>query len=331
VKPATRRRRWRLITDETGVLVTLLVLVAVIGAFHPTFLQFQSIVSLLRDTTFVGLMACGMVYLLSMQEIDLSVGSIYGLSALICAMLIRGGVDPWIAAGVTLVPAGGMGVLNALVANVFKLPAIIVTLGTLSVYRGVGLLLSNGAPITGLSHKSSFFSLLGGDVLGVPASVWILVIAGAFLHVGYRRTRFGTLVRAVGSNRRAAEFAGIPVDRVRLQALTLTALLCGLAGVLTVAFFGIADPSLGTGQEIVVIAAAIIGGTSLSGGSGTVIGALLGASLITVINAGLVYFGVNANWGTLVTGLVIIAAVSLDSSLRRRLFSHILRPRPPHR
>jgi ribose transport system permease protein len=108
----------------------------------------------------------------------------------------------------------------------------------------------------------------------------------------------------------------------------MTALLCGVAGVLSVAFFGSADPSLGTGQEIVVIAAAIIGGTSLSGGSGTILGALLGALLITVINAGLVYFGVNANWGTLVTGLVIVAAVALDSSLRQKIFHRIRLTRP---
>lgn len=315
-------RRWRLrMTEETGVLAALLMLVAVIGVFHPNFLEFHSLVSVLRDAAFVGLIAFGMVYLLSMQELDLSVGSIYGLSAVIAALLMRSGLNPWAAAALTLLLAAAMGALNAVVANAFRLPAIIVTLGTLSVYRGIDLLISNGEPVTGMPEDSSFFSVLGDDVAGVPASVWVLVLVGVALHVTYRWTRFGTLVRAVGSNRRAAEFAGIPVRRIHLMALTLTALLCGLAGVLSVAYYASADPNLGAGQEIVIIAAAIIGGTSLSGGSGTIPGALFGALLITVINAGLVYFGISANWGLLVTGLVIVAAVALDSSVRRRLLA----------
>nr|WP_281370304.1 ABC transporter permease [Microbacterium pseudoresistens] len=281
--------------------------------------------SVLRDSAFVGLMAFGMVYLLSMQELDLSVGSVFGLSAVICAMFIRAGVDPWLSGLLTLVLAAAFGALNAGIANLFRLPGIIVTLGTLSVFRGLDLVISGGGPIT-ISAHGSFFDVLGRSVLGIPTSVLVLVAAGVLLHVIYRWTRFGVLVRAIGSNGRAAEYAGIPVRRVRMQAFMLTAGLAGLAGVLSVAFFGSADPSLGTGQEIVVIAAAIIGGTALSGGSGTVIGALLGSVLITVINAGLVYFGVSANWGTLVTGVVIIGAVALDSSLRNRLF-RLIRPR----
>lgn len=314
----------RLVGEETGVLGALVVLVIVISAIHPDFLQFHSITSVLRDSAFIGLMAFGMVYLLSMQELDLSVGSVFGLSALVCAMLIRDGVDAWLAAGLTLVVAAGLGALNASIANLFRLPGIIVTLGTLSVFRGADLVLSGGAPIT-MPRDSSFFDILGRSILGVPTSVVVLVGAGIALHIVYRFTRFGVLVRAVGSNGRAAEYAGIPVRRVRAQAFMLSAGLAGLAGVLSVAFFGSADPSLGVGQEIVVIAAAIIGGTALSGGSGTVIGAMLGAILITVINAGLVYFGVNANWGTLVTGLVIIGAVALDSTLRHRLLSFVRR------
>ncbi|MGP3534201.1 ABC transporter permease [Microbacterium sp. RD1] len=321
--PPTRRRtawRRRILGEETGVLGALIVLVVIISVIHPSFLEFHSITSVLRDSAFVGLMAIGTVYLLSMQELDLSIGSVFGLSAVACALLIRNGVDAWLAAGLTLVLAAVIGALNATIANVFRLPGIIVTLGTLSVYRGIDLVISGGASVS-VPTDGSFFDILGRSILGIPTSIVVLVLAGVVLHVVYRWTRFGTLVRAVGSNVRAAEYAGIPVRRVRLQAFTLTSVLAGVAGVLSVAFFGTADPSLGTGQEIAVIAAAIIGGTALSGGSGTVIGAVLGAILITVINAGLVYFGVNANWGTLVTGLVIIGAVALDSTLRNRLLS----------
>ncbi|WP_375386055.1 ABC transporter permease [uncultured Microbacterium sp.] len=320
----TARAPWHrsLVGEETGVLGALIVLVIVISAVHPGFLQFHSITSVLRDSAFIGLMAFGMVYLLSMQELDLSVGSIFGLTALICAMMIRGGLDPWLSALLALVIASGLGALNATIANVFRLPGIIVTLGTVSVFRGFGLIISGGAPVT-MPTDSSFFDVLGRDILGIPTSIIVFVVLGVVLHVVYRWTRFGVLVRAVGSNGRAAEYAGIPVRRVRVQTFVLAATLSGLAGILSVAFFGTADPSLGLGQEIVVIAAAIIGGTALSGGSGTVIGAMLGAILITVINAGLVYFGVNANWGTLVTGLVIIGAVALDSTLRQRLLSSV--------
>jgi ribose transport system permease protein len=164
---------------------------------------------------------------------------------------------------------------------------------------------------------------MGGSYLGLAMSVWVLFFAAIVLQIVYRWTRYGTLVRAIGSNPRAAAFAGIPVKRIRLITYMLTGFLSGLAGVLSVAYFRVADPSLGSGTEIAVIAAAIIGGTALSGGSGTVLGALLGATLISVINSGLVYFGVSANWGTLVTGLVILGAVMLDSTLRQKLLSKL--------
>jgi ribose transport system permease protein len=170
-----------------------------------------------------------------------------------------------------------------------------------------------------LPVDDSFFEILGGRWLGVPAAAWVAIILLVALSVLFNRTRFGTMVRAIGSNREAAAFTGIPVNRIRLYAITLTGALAGVSGILSLAYFEGADPTVGTGFELQVIAAAIIGGTAVSGGSGTVVGAMLGALIVAVINSGLVYFQVPTTYTDLITGLVILVAVGSDSLLRKRL------------
>lgn len=303
---------------ELGILLALLILIAVIGLARPNFLAAASLVNVGRQTAFFGIMALGMVFLLSMREIDLSVGVTYAVSIMGAAVLMRAGVNPWLAAAAGLLIGMALGGLNGLIANVLKIPTIIVTLGTLSAYRGVSLIVSDGRTVSGLPRDHAFFRVLGGSVLGVPASVWALLILTVVLSVLFRATRFGFTVRAIGSNEQAAALSGIAIRRVRLRALVLMGGLAAVSGMLTLGFFAGADPNLGQGYELLVIAAAIIGGTPLSGGAGTVLGALLGALMISVIRTGLVQFGVTANWSILVTGLVIIAAVALDALVRRR-------------
>lgn len=304
--------------NELGVFLALVVLVAVIAIPHPNFLSFNSIINVVQGASIYGMLALGMVFLLAMREIDLSVGANYGLSITVAALLTTSvGMDPWIAAGCALVVSILLGALNGVLSNALFIPAIIVTLGTLSVYRGATLVLSGGRYVPQVPD-SSFFEIVGGRPLGVPASIWALLILTIILTIVFRQTRYGFVVRAIGSNEQAARLSGIPIRRIRLITLTLMGGLCGVAGVLTFAFFRSADSNLGTGYELLVIAAAIIGGTALSGGSGSVVGALIGALLISTIQSGLVQFGVNPNWSSFVTGAVIIAAVAFDSLVKRR-------------
>jgi ribose transport system permease protein len=228
------------------------------------------------------------------------------------------GMNPWLAALLGVGFGALMGLLNALVVQIIAIPAIVATLATLSMFRGLALALSGGQQVTGLPTESSFFVKFGGNALGIPVSVWVTLAIGILLTALLRLTPFGYRVRSIGSNPEAATFSGISIPRVRIQALVLMGALAGLAGVIGLAFFQSGDPNIGTGFELQAIAAAIIGGTSLQGGSGTVVGAIIGAILLSVVSSGLVYFNVPVNWSAFATGAVILLAVSLDSLVRRR-------------
>ena len=303
--------------DEIGPLVALIVLVAFIGGFHSDFLDKDVLLNTVRSAAFVAIVAYGMVYLLAMTEIDLSVGGIYALCIMLAAKWMSS-IDPWVAGLLAIGIGVLLGAVNGVLSNLFRIPVIIITLGTLSMFRGLVQIVSSGKPATGIPLDSSFFETLGGDILGIPTAAWVVVVLGVILTFVFKKTRFGAMVRATGSNHQAAEFSGIPTRRIRLYALMLTGGLAGLAGVLSLAYFQGADPTVGAGFELQVIAAAIIGGTAVSGGTGTVPGALIGALIVAVINSGLIFFSIDSNWTNFVTGAVIVIAVGSDALVRRR-------------
>ncbi len=310
--------------DEIGPLLALAALIVLIGSFHSEFLEKDVLLNTLRSAAFVAITAYGMVFLLAMTEIDLSVGGIYALTIMLAAKWMSS-INPWVAALLAIGVAVACGAFNGVLSNIFRIPVIIITLGTLSMFRGLVQIVSGGKPATGIPLDSSFFTKLGGNTLGFPTSVWIVVIVGVILTFVFKKTRFGAMVRATGSNHHAAEFSGIPTRRIRLYALMLVGGLAGLAGVLSLAYFQGADPTVGQGYELQVIAAAIIGGTAVSGGTGTVPGALIGALIVAVINSGLIFFSIDSNWTNFVTGAVIVIAVGSDALVRRRRAARALR------
>jgi ribose transport system permease protein len=317
VTPAPRRgRTW--LREEAGVLVVLVALVVVVGTFRPDFLITGNLTEIARQSSYIGILAIGMVFALAMREVDLSVGGTYALTIVAGALLIRdGGVSPWLAAILAIALGGVLGFLNGLFTTYVRVPSFIATLGTLSLYKGLALALSDGQQVGGLDQDHPLFQIVGGTVLGLPGAVWVLVASAAVMTVVFTRTRFGARIRAVGSNPDAAAFTGIPVNRVRIQALTVTGLFAGVSGVLALSFFVAGDPTVGQGYELMAIAAAIIGGTPLRGGTGSVPGAVLGSLILSVVAASLVFFSVPINWTTFATGGVILLAVALDSGLRR--------------
>ncbi len=304
--------------ESNSVLAATILLVVVIGALHPKFFALNNLLDVLQQSVYVALLAAGMSFLLAMREIDLSIGSIFGLSVISSALLMSDGLPAWIAALVGIALGAVLGLVNALIVQFIRIPAIVATLATLSLYRGLCLALSNGQQVTKLPTGSSFFRIMGGKVADIPVSVMVLVVVAILLTLLLRLTPFGYRVRSIGSNPEAATFSGISLPRIRVQVLVLMGALAGLAGVLGLAFFSSGDPNIGTGFELQAIAGAIIGGTPLRGGSATVIGAVFGAILLVVVNSGLVYFNIPANWSSFATGAVILVAVSLDSILRRR-------------
>ena len=301
-----------------SVVLATVVLVGIVGSAHPNFLKPNQLLDILQASTYVGLIAVGMSYLVAMREIDLSVGSQFGLCLIATGLLISHGVNAWVAAGIGIAVGALLGLVNATVVTFIRIPTIVATLATLSVFRGLAIALTGGQQVVGLPVEDSFFTVLGGEVGGLPISVIVLVVVALMLGLALHHTPFGYRVLAIGSNPEAAAFAGISVARVRMQVLVLVGVLAGVGGCLGLAYFTSGDPTMGTGFELQAIAAAVIGGTPLRGGTATVIGAICGAILLNVVASGLTYFSIPANWSAFATGLVILVAVGIDSLVRRR-------------
>jgi ribose transport system permease protein len=308
--------RW---SEDTGLIVVFVLMLLAIGIPYPEFFSFGSITTILRQSALVGIIAFGMVYLVAMVEIDLSVGGVFAVAGSLSASLMKFyHVDPWIAVGTGLAAGAGLGAVNGILTSLLRVPLIIVSLGTLSGYLGLHLIISGGKSIYGLPRDHLFFRVFGGDFLAIPASVWTALACAIVLYFVFAHTRFGATVRAIGSNPAAAEFIGVRIDRIRIYASALVGFLAALSGVMALAYFKSVDTSSGRDLALRVIAAVVIGGTSLAGGSGTIIGAALGVLIITTIDSGLVFYGVNLNYSEFVTGIVIIGAIALDRILKRR-------------
>jgi ribose transport system permease protein len=314
-----RGRRRRRIPDEAGVLVALLALVVIVGALRPNFLLPTTLFQQLSGAAFIGMLALGMVFVVAVRDIDLSIGWVFNFSAVIAAKAMVFGLDPWLAALVGVAFGGLLGLVNGLLAVRLRIPVIIITLGTLSAYRGLSLVVNESRAVVPPDNTGSFFALFELKVFGLIPSVAIaFVVLAVVLHLVMHRTRFGYRVQAMGSNPDAARLGGIPVDRTRVLVLVLMGAIAGLTGAMFLGFRQAIDPVTGGDYLLPVVAAVIIGGTPLSGGRGTIIGAVVGALIIQVITTGILFLGVDVKWSTFVTGAVIILAVAIDQLVRRQ-------------
>lgn len=313
-------RIWRRIgqVEEIGVLGALFLMGLLLSLATDTFLSAENLLQVARQASFYGIMAVGMVFVLSMGDVDLSVGSIMMIVNIVSAIALRERWPLSLAILAGLATGALCGLINGLLAIGLRIPMIIVTLGTMSIYRGLALVISKASPISQFPKDSPFFTVGGGTILGVPTSVVVMLLVGIVGYVLYAKTAFGRRVQAIGSNRQAALFSGIRVNRHRVLVMTLNGLIAGITGLAALAFLQSGHPNTGLGSELFVIASAIIGGTALSGGSGSILGAILGALIIAVIRNGLVLIGMSAYWSTTVTGAVIIAAVAVDYLIKRR-------------
>jgi len=314
-----RGRRRRRGPDEAGVLVALLALVVIVGLLRPNFLQPTTLFQQLSGAAFIGMLALGMVFVVAVRDIDLSVGWVFNFSAVIAAKAMVFGLDPWLAALVGVAFGGLLGLVNGLLAVRLRIPVIIITLGTLSVYRGLSLVVNESRAVVPPDNTGSFFALFELKLFGLIPSVAIaFVVLAVVLHLVMHRTRFGYRVQAMGSNPDAARLGGIPVDRTRVLVLVLMGAIAGLTGSMFLGFRQAIDPVTGGDYLLPVVAAVIIGGTPLSGGRGTIVGAVVGALIIQVITTGILFLGVDVKWSTFVTGAVIILAVAIDQLVRRQ-------------
>jgi ribose transport system permease protein len=315
---STRWRRLRSV-DEIGAIVALLSVCGLLWLITGSkFAQPANLLQVARQASSYGIMSVGMVLLLSMGQIDLSVGSILTLVNIITALLLREGTPLSLAILAGVLAGALCGFFNGILTVLLRVPAIIVTLGTMSVYRGFALVLSKATPIGNFSKDNIFFDLGSANILGVPTSVWVMLAVGLAGHLLLVHTAFGWRLQAIGSNPQAARFSGIPLARYQIIVMAIMGCIASIAGIMELAFLQSGSPTTGQGYELYVIASAIIGGTALAGGSGSVVGGLLGALLIAVIRNGLVLLEFSAYWAAVVTGAVIIAAVAIGGFVKNR-------------
>lgn len=296
--------------QETGLLGVILVLGFAVSLANDSFLQRQNIYNLLQTTVVVGIIAVGQTYVLISKEIDLSVGSVLALSAVSAGSAYSSGVNPWVAMFIGI----GVGSLSGFIVGAIvvfgRVSSFIVTLGMLSVARGLTQLITDGLP----QSMPSELSFIGqGRVLGgVPVSVLIfigLVVLGQLM---LTRSIFGLRVTAIGDNADAARTGGIPVARTRILTFVLIGTLAGLAGIVFSTQVGVAEAQAGMGYELDVIAAAVIGGASLSGGRGSIVGAFLGACLLGLLRNAFILLALSPFLQQLTIGLVIVLAAIFD-------------------
>ena len=301
--------------SEAGVLAGL-VLVALLFAFliGPQFLNAANLELMARQTAIVAVAALGMTMVIVAGGIDLSVGSVIALSTVVTALFLRDGSSPVLAAAGAVAAGAACGVMNGVLITSLRVVPFIVTLGTMLLLRGAAKGLSDErrleAPITWLNGLLR--TVRGGEGVLLPWGIWIVLLLAVVVAITLQYTRFGRHLFAIGSNERTARLCGVRVERRKIAVYTLAGALAGLAGVMEFSRLSVGDPTVAVGAELGVIAAVIIGGGSLSGGKGTVIGTLAGAGIMTVIQIGCSQHGL-PNWvQEIVTGTIIVFAVALD-------------------
>lgn len=300
-------------------ILFLLLLIAVFGAVNERFLTIRNALNILSEVSIYGIIAVGMTYVILIGGIDVAVGSLLAFASLAAAYVVTTVVGPspasWlIALGVsTLVGLAG-GYVHGKAVTWLHVPAFIVTLGGMTVWRGATLILNDGGPISGFDAAYRWWG--AGDILFVPVPIAVFVLVAALGHIVLRYTRYGRQVYAVGGNAEAARLSGVNVDFIVTSVYAVIGALAGLSGFLLSARLGSAEAVAGTGYELRVIASVVIGGASLTGGSGGVGGTLLGALLIGVLSNGLVIMHVSSYFQQVVIGLIIVAAVAFDHYAR---------------
>jgi len=303
----------------------LIVMIVVFSIASPNFLQFNNIVGILLATAVNGVLALGVTFVIISGGIDLSIGTVMTLSAVMTGVLITNMDLPIVVGILGGIATGGLaGLVNGILIARFKIPPFIATLGMLNVAKGLALVISGLTPIyfneTPAVNQAAMGSLIGSLIpgLAIPNIVLVLFGAAVVASLVLSKTILGRYTFALGSNEEASRLSGVSVDRWKIAVYTVCGLFAGLAGVLIAARLNSAQPSLGLGYELDAIAAAVIGGTSLSGGEGSILGTVIGAFIISTLTNGLRIMSVPQEWQIVVTGGIVILAVYLDVIRRRQ-------------
>lgn len=295
---------------EVGVLIPIILAVTIFGSLNPDFFSYENAVNVLRNTSFTFITAIGMTFVLISAGLDISIGAQLALGGLVTGYMLIGGIPVWLSILGGIFSGILCGVINGYFIEVAKVPPFITTIGTMYIFRGIVLVARKGEPIYPLPKD---FSVIGqGGVFGIPYIVIIALFLGLIAAFVLKYTIYGRMIYAVGGNAETARLSGIPVRLVRFSTYIMIGMLATFTGVLYSSRFGSVQPGIGSGYEMTVIAAVIIGGTSLFGGAGTILGTLLGSFFMTILTNGMTLVKISPYWQQLVLGAIIIAAVALD-------------------
>lgn len=295
-----------------GLLGALIILMIYFTMFAPNFATTGNLIDVLRQMSMIAIISIGMTFVIITGEIDLSVGSLVAASSAIFGyFVIILGITMWLAVPLTLIVGMISGFVVATLRNKYAVPSFITTLGLLSIWRGVAYLVTGGSPITPFPES---FSFLGSGTIGpVPISVVIMVVLFGVFYYILNKTTFGRFIYATGSNLKASQLSGIPVNKIKIIVFIITGALTALAGIILSSRLMSSTPTIANGWELDVIAAVIVGGTSLFGGRGSLIGTFLGALFIAVLSNGMVLLGVSPYLQLVVKGSIIVLAVLLTA------------------
>ncbi|WP_079213222.1 ABC transporter permease [Brucella pituitosa] len=305
-------------TPLAGVFVALLVIFGLSAILSPYFLTPYNLSVVARGLAFVGLITIAQSMLMVLGELDLSLGVIGGLSGVVSGILmVRMGFEPYSAMLLAILLGLCLGLFNGFLVTFLRLHSLVLTIGTAGIFGGANLVLTRGVAITGIPRDVQYLGR--GDLFGVPVPFIIMFVALLVATFVMLKTPFGRYMYAIGNNRDGARMLGIRVDRVRLMVFGVAGAIAGLAGVLMVARLGTAQPSIGDSWVLAPIAASVIGGVATTGGIGSPIGAILGAGIIAIIENIIVLFGVSPYWQGIVSGAIVVLAISFDAISRRYL------------
>jgi rhamnose transport system permease protein len=325
---ARRLTEWVFRVRELGIVVALALLIAVTAILEPRFIEADSLRNLALNASIFAILAAGQTLVIITRNVDLSVGSVLGLAAFMAGDLLSS--HPGLPIPVVLLLGAllgaACGALNGVLVTFGQVPALVVTLGTLYAFRGLAFLWTSGRQVNAETLPDSFLNLGTGSVLGIPTLALLALVVVLVVGQALRDFRVGRELYAIGSNPEGARLAGVRSDRRVLSAFVLSGALAGLAGVLFTARFGTVDATAGTGYELTVIAAAVVGGVAIFGGVGSVYGAALGALLLGTITSSLIVLKVEAFWQQAAIGALLLIAIAfdrlvglrVDAALRRR-------------
>lgn len=303
-------------SKESAIFLALLIIMAVITYVAPKFLSASNLFLISRQISFVAIVAFGELFVILTGGIDLSVGSLMALAGMAAAFAMNAGISVPESVAIGLLVGLAMGAVNGALIAYVNIPPFIVTLGMLSTASGLVLGITKGWPITNI--PASFLPVAQGAFLRLPIPLWIAAGLAVVGHIVLTYTSFGRRTYAIGGNEQATFLSGINVKRIKFILYMISALGASIAGIILVARFNSAQADTGRGWELDAIAAAVIGGTSLAGGSGSILGVVIGACIMGVIRNGLVLMRVSSYWQTAIIGIIIVLAAGLDRLKAKR-------------